>query len=117
MMILRIGNNNDPNSDGNNNNNNNNNNNFTATTKTTTTITSHQVIRFKININMARHGRIALTAGLLAVGRSIQVEKLRRQVALAKAKALSRNRINTTYLIYHISSYNQYTVYDMVGSI
>ena len=37
--------------------------------------------------------------GLLAVGRSIQVEELRRQIALAKPKAPSRNRMNIAYRV------------------
>ena len=52
--------------------------------------------------------------GLLAVGRSIQVEELRRQIALAKPKAPSRNRMNIAYQVLYIY---MYTVYDMRGSI
>ena len=68
----------------------------TATATTTTTVT--------IQIAISPPPPPPLL-GLLAVGRSIQVEELRRQIALAKPKAPSRNRMNIAYQVLYIYIY------------
>ena len=83
----------------------------TATAAATATATTTTTVTIQIAISPPPPPPLL---GLLAVGRSIQVEELRRQIALAKPKAPSRNRMNIAYQVLYIY---MYTVYDMRGSI